>query len=128
MAYPAAELVALSHERWALELGFDEVRTHTLERKEALRSTMPARVTREVWRLALGGNLVRLARARLAERAGVVPTRISYRHALQLVRLFWLTAWTISPGAIPRRLEALHDEFALLIVPERRTHQRYPAQ
>jgi len=126
VAYPAAELVALYHERWELELGFDEVKTHTLEREEALRSKTPARVTQEVWGLALGYNLVRLAMARVAERAGVAPTRISYRHALQFVRLFWLTAWTTSPGVLPRRLEALHDELALLILPERRPHRRYP--
>lgn len=43
VAYPAADLVARSHERWELELGFDEVKTHTLEREEALRSKTPAR-------------------------------------------------------------------------------------
>ncbi len=62
----------------------------------------------------------------VAERAGVAPTRISFRHALQFIRLFWLTAWTASPGVLPRRLEALHDELALLILPARRSHRRYP--
>lgn len=126
VAYPAAALVALYHERWELELGFDEVKTHTLEREEALRSKTPARIRQEVWGLAIGYNLVRLAMARVAERAGVVPTRISFRHALQFIRLFWLTAWTTSPGVLPRRLEALHDELALLILPERRPKRRYP--
>ena len=125
VAYPAADLVALYHERWELELGFDEVKTHTLEREEALRSKTPARVTQEVWGLALGYNLVRLAMARVAERARVAPTRVSYRHALQFIRIFWLTAWTTTPGALPRRLEALHDELALLILPKRRP-RRYP--
>jgi IS4 transposase len=77
VAYPAAELVALYHERWELELGFDEVKTHTLERAEALRSKTPARVTQEVWGLALGYNLVRLAMARVAARASVAPTRVT---------------------------------------------------
>src|SRR5262245_39077428 len=77
VAYPATEVVALYHERWELELGFDEVKTHTLERAEALRSKTPARVTQEVWGLALGYNLVRLAMARVAARAGVAPTRVS---------------------------------------------------
>ncbi len=126
VAYPAAEIVALYHERWELELGFDEVKTHTLEREEALRSKAPARVIQEVWGLALGFNLVRLAMARVADRAGVAPTRVSYRHALQFIRLFWLTAWTTSPGMLPRRLDALHDELALLILPERRPERRYP--
>jgi IS4 transposase len=42
VAYPAAELAALYHERWELELGFDELKTHTLEREEALRSKTPS--------------------------------------------------------------------------------------
>ena len=114
------------HERWELELGFDEVKTHTLDREEALRSKTPARIRQEVWGLALGYNLVRLAMARVAERAAIAPTRTSYRHALQFIRVFWLTAWTTSPGVPPRRLEALHDELALLILPDRRPSQRYP--
>jgi hypothetical protein len=126
VAYPAAELVALYHERWEIELGFDEVKTHTLEREEALRSKTPARIRQEVWGLAIGYNLVRLAMAQVADRAGVAPTRISYRHALQFIRVFWLTAWTTSPGVLPRRLEALHDELALLILPERRPQRRFP--
>ena len=60
-----------------------EVKTHTLEREEALRSKTPARIRQELWGLAIGYNLVRLAMARVAERAGVAPTRISFRHALQ---------------------------------------------
>jgi hypothetical protein len=36
--YPAAELVALYHERWEQELGYDELKTELLEREEALRS------------------------------------------------------------------------------------------
>ena len=126
VAYPATEIVALYHERWELELGFDEVKTHTLEREEALRSKTPARITQEVWGLALGYNLVRLAMARVAARARVPPVRISFRHALQFIRLFWLTAWTTSPGVLPRRLEALHEELALLILPERRPRRRFP--
>ena len=35
---PAAELAALYHDRWELELAFDELKTHTLDRAETLRS------------------------------------------------------------------------------------------
>jgi hypothetical protein len=125
VVYPAAELVALYHERWELELGFDEVKTHTLEREEALRGKTPDRVWQEVWGLGIGYNLVRLAMARVAARARVPPVRISFRHALQFIRLFWLTAWTASPGVLRRRLEALHDELALLILPERRPDRHW---
>jgi transposase IS4-like protein/DDE family transposase len=123
--YPAAEIVALYHERWEIELGFDEVKTHTLEREEALRSKTPARIAQELWGLAIGYNLVRLAMARVAGRIGVPPPRISFRHALQLVRLCWLTGWLASPGVLPRRLQTLDEELALLVLPERRA-RRYP--
>jgi len=121
--YPAAEIVELYHERWELELGFDEVKTHTLERQEALRSRAPARVRQEIWGLAIGYNLVRLEMAHVAARAEVPPQRISYRHTLMLIRNFWLTAWLAPPGVLPRRLDALHEEIALLLLPPRGENQ-----
>jgi hypothetical protein len=126
VAFPAADVVALYHHRWEIELGFDELKTHPLEREESLRSKTPARIRQEVWGLALGYNLVRLAMARVAETAGVPPTRVSFRHAVQFMRLFWLPAWTASPGVLPRRLDALDEDLALLILPERRAPRRYP--
>ena len=52
-AYPAKELVALYHERWEIELGFDEVKTELLEREEALRSKSVRGVAQELWSLGL---------------------------------------------------------------------------
>ena len=125
-AYPAAEIAELYHERWELELGFDEIKTHTLEREETLRSRAPERVLQEVWGLAIAYNLVRLHMQHVAQRAAVAPTRISFRHALLLLRNFWqLTAWIASPGKVPRRLDDLHQELALLILPPRRPRS-YP--
>jgi hypothetical protein len=66
----AADLAALYHDRWELELAFDELKTHTLERADALRSKAPARVEQEVWGLLLAYNLVRLVMSRAAPRAG----------------------------------------------------------
>ena len=126
VAYPAAEIAELYHERWELELGFDEIKTHTLEREETLRSRAPERVRQEVWGLAIAYNLLRLHMQHVAQRQRVAPSRISFRHTLLLVRNFWqLTAWLTSPGNLPRRLEGLHQELALLILPPRRP-RRYP--
>ena len=126
-AYPPAEIAELYHERWELELGFDEVKTHTLEREEALRSRTPERVRQEVWGLAIGYNLVRLEMERAAETLRLPPTRISFRHSLLLVRTFLLvTAWASNPANLPRRLEDLHTEVGLLVLPERRRQRSYP--
>ena len=64
----------------------------------------------------------------VAEAAGVVPTRISFRHSLQLIRVFCLVeAWTCAPGNLPKRLASHHEMLAsLLILPERRSERRYP--
>jgi hypothetical protein len=126
LAFPATEIIELYHERWEIEIGFDEIKTHTLEREEAhLRSRAPERIRQELWGLAIGYNLVRLEMERIAERAAVSPRRISYRHALMLVRNFWVTAWIASPGVLPKRLEALQHELTLLILPPRRS-RRFP--
>ncbi len=60
VAYPRDEIVALYHERWEIELGFDEVKTEMLEREETIRSQSPAGVTQELWGLFIAYNLVRL--------------------------------------------------------------------
>ena len=119
-AYPAHEIVELYHARWELEIGFDEIKTHTLERTEALRSKTPDRILQEIWGLAIAYNLVRLEMLHVAERLRLPPSRISYRHAIMLIRTFLLSAWLASPGVLPKRLEQLHEEIALLVLPERR--------
>jgi hypothetical protein len=123
--YPAAEIIDLYHERWELELGFDEIKTHTLNREETLRSRAPERIRQELWGLILGYNLVRLAMERAADRAKLPPRRISYKSSLMVIRGFWFTAWEVSPGNVPRHVRALHDDLAVLVLPERR-QRRYP--
>jgi hypothetical protein len=121
VAFPAAEIIALYHERWELELAYDELKTHTLEREEAsLRCRNPERVSQELWGLAVAYNLVRLTMAEVARRAGVSPNQISYRHTLHFVRAFWISAWLASPGVLPKRLHSLYNELPLLLLPPRR--------
>ena len=74
----------------------------------------------------LAYNLVRKEMLDVAEAAGVPPTRISFRHALQLIRVFWLVeAWNMAPGNIPKRLAGMKETMQLLILPERRSERRY---
>jgi Insertion element 4 transposase N-terminal/Transposase DDE domain len=124
--YPAAELVALYHERWEQELGYDELKTELLEREEALRSQRPATIAQELWGLLLVYNLVRLAMARAAQAAHVAPTRISFIAALHLIRDEWLWCAGAAPGAIPRHLGRLRQTLTLFLLPPRRPGRRYP--
>jgi len=127
-AYPAAELVALYHERWELELGYDELKTHMLERQEAIRSRSPEGVRQELWGVAIAYNLVRLEMERAAAEAGVPPTRISFVNAMIFVvqEITALRGQRLSFGTIPSRLDYLRQQLKRLVLPERRTKRSYP--
>lgn len=128
VAYPAGELVAVYHERWELELGYDEIKTHMLAREEAIRSRTPLGVRQEIWGIALAYNLVRLEMERAADEAGVSPTRLSFVNALALIRHAWLLWSTppMAPGRIPEKLLDLRRHLTLLLLPARRSERAYP--
>ena len=124
--WPANEVIALYHERWELELGYDEIKTEMLDSEEALRSKTPVRIAQETWGLVLAYNLVRLEMERIAHGAGVVPVRISFVMALRMIRDEWLWCAIASPGAIPRHLVNLRAQLSRFVLPERRPERRYP--
>lgn len=125
--HPAAELVEMYHERWELELGFDEVKTELLDREESIRSKKPDNVLQEVWGILLAYNLVRLEIARVARQVGVPPTRISFVLALSLIRDEWIwSTISVSPGAIPKHLVKLRQNLQRLVLPPRRPERSYP--
>lgn len=124
--YPAAEIAALYHERWELELGYDEVKTEMLEREEAIRSRKPAGIGQELWGVALAYNLIRLEMVRIAEEADVPPTQISFVMALRLIRDEWLWCAVAKPGAIPRHLRELRAEVLRFVLPPRRSQRSFP--
>jgi hypothetical protein len=124
--YPAAEIVLLYHERWEIELGYDEIKTEMLEREETLRSKSPTAIAQELWGLLLVYNLVRLEMERTAREAQVEPVRISFVAALRLLRDEWLWCAVASPGAIPRHLRNLRQDLKFFVLPERRSHRTNP--
>ena len=124
--YPAREIVALYHERWELELGYDEMKTHMLNREEAIRSRTPEGVRQELWGLFLAYNMVRLEMARVAVEAKTEPTRISFIESLRLIRSAWEWLSVASPGAIPKRLAELRADMKRYVLPPRRRERRFP--
>jgi hypothetical protein len=124
--YPAAEIVALYHERWELELGYDEIKTEMLDRLETIRSRTVKGVEQELWGILLAYNLVRLEMERTADDLGVEPTRISFVAALRIVCDTWMWCAVASPGALPARLRTMRDLFTRLVLPPRRRSRRYP--
>jgi hypothetical protein len=126
--YPAKELIAMYHERWETEVGYDEVKTHLLDREEAIRSRSPEGVRQELWGIAIAYNLIRLEMERAAKEANVPPTRISFMAAMALIKdeIGRLRGERLALGTIPDRLNDLRRNLKRLVLPERRTERAYP--
>jgi hypothetical protein len=125
-AFSAAQIVAVYHERWELELGYDEIKTTMLKREETIRCKSVAGVEQELWGILLAYNLVRLEMERTADEIGVEPIRISFVGALRLICEEWWWASSASPGAIPKNLARLSARIAGLVLPPRRSERAYP--
>jgi hypothetical protein len=125
-SFPAHEVVALYHERWEIELSYDEIKTEMLDREESIRSRTPDGVRQEIWGIALAYNLIRLEMERVADQAKVPPSRISFVNAMRLICDEWLWCAIASPGAIPKHLYNLRAALTGLVLPPRRSHRAYP--
>jgi hypothetical protein len=125
-AFPAKEIVGLYHERWELELGFDEIKTEMLDRLESIRSRTVVGVEQELWGILLAYNLIRLEMERTAVDLGVEPTQISFVAALRIICDTWSWCAIASPGALPARLKTMREFFTRLVLPDRRISRRYP--
>jgi hypothetical protein len=123
--YPAAEIIALYHERWELELGYNEVKRTMLRREESTRSKSPRGVAQELWGLGIAYNLIRYEAERVAHEAGVPPTRISFVAALNFIESALRTWGTDSAGRLPERLARLREDLSHFVLPERRD-RTYP--
>lgn len=124
--YPAKELVALYHERWEIEIGYDEIKTHMLDRKETIRSQSVGGVRQELWGILLTYNLVRLEMEKIACDANVPPNRISFVTAMRFIRDEWSWCSVASPGSIPKKLRRMRERIIEFVLPPRRSERRYP--
>ena len=88
--YPAAELIALYHERWEEELTFDEQKTHQDPRRVTkpanLRSETPAGVLQELYALSLGHFVVRALMFQAATQADLDVDRLSFTGCFQILK------------------------------------------
>lgn len=124
--YPAAEVRALYHERWEIELGFGEIKTDMLERLETIRSKSPVAVAQEMWGLLITYNLIRLEMQRTAAELDVPPIRISFVATLRESVQQWHLAAMTSPGTIAGRLATVTDRLRTFVLPPRRPERVFP--
>ena len=83
---PAAELAALYHERWEIEGALAELKTQLRGARVVLRSKAPELVRQEFWGLLLAHFAVRGLMHEAALKADEDPDRLSFSHAVRVVR------------------------------------------
>jgi hypothetical protein len=83
---PAVELAALYHERWEIEGALAELKTQLRGARVVLRSKTPELVRQEVWGLLLAHFAVRGLMHEAALRADEDPDRLSFLHAVRVIR------------------------------------------
>ena len=86
----AREIVKHYHQRWEIEIAFDEIKTHqcaTLRGQSPtiFRSKRPDLVKQELYALLVSYNAVRVLMQRAARQAGNQPVEISFLDSLQAI-------------------------------------------
>jgi hypothetical protein len=94
---PGQELAALYHERWEIESVFDEFKTHLRGSSTVLRRKTPQLVRQELWGLLLAHFAVRQLMAQAAWRQSLDPDRLSFTHAVRVIKRKLPQAAAISP-------------------------------
>ncbi len=96
---PAAELAALYHERWEIETAFDELKTHLRGAHIVLRSKTPDLVRQEFYGLLMAHFAVRGLMHEAALSTDEDPDRLSFLHAVRVVRRKLAAFGAIPPSA-----------------------------
>lgn len=83
---PALELAQLYAERWNIETGFDEIKTHLLGKGRVLRSQLPDLVEQEYFGFLLAHFVVRKVMADASRKADISPSELSFTHTVRVIK------------------------------------------
>ena len=95
---PAQELAALYHERWEIETSIGELKTHLRGSRIVLRSKTPDLVKQEFYGLMMAHFAIRGLMHEAALKADEDPDRLSFLHAVRVVRRKMTTFVSIPPS------------------------------
>jgi len=97
-AAPADDLAALYHERGEIETALDELKTHLRGARIVLRSKTPDLVKQEFYGLMLAHFAIRGLMHEAALKEACDPDRLSFLHAVRVVRRKLVTFGSIPPS------------------------------
>jgi Transposase DDE domain len=96
---PARELATLDHQRWEIETALDELKTHLRGARIVLRRKTPDLVRQEFYGLILAHFAIRSLMHEAALQADEDPDRLSFLHAVRVVRRKLAAFGAFPPGA-----------------------------
>jgi len=117
--YPADELVVLYHQRWEIEIGNDEIKTHQLDRLVELRSRTPCGIVQEMYGILLAYNAVRYLMHQAALSVDIDPRGLSFIHAVRVIRETAPLMRAAPPGQLPCLYAAMIQHIAAGRLPPR---------
>ena len=98
----ALEWVCTYHERWEIELLMDETDTPQRLSERPLRSHKPLGVIQELYGLLIAHDAIRFLRHEAAVQHELEPDRLSFVHALEVIREAIAAFQMVSPKEWPR--------------------------
>ena len=117
---PAHALACAYHERWEIEVVIDEIDTHQRLVGRTLRSLTPLGVIQELYGVLLAHYAVRALMHQAALSVDVDPDRLSFVHALEIVRDAVPEFQMVSVREQQALYQRLLHDIAAKRVPERR--------
>ena len=118
--YGARDLVCLYHERWEIELVFDELGTHQRLADGVLRSLKPVGVIQELYGLVLAHLAIRTLMHEAGVQAGLDPRRLSFVGALRVIQQAIPEFQMVEPGQRASLYARLLRDIAATRLPARR--------
>lgn len=122
--YPAPEMACMYHERWEVELVFDEQKTHLDPRRAGkpahFRSQTPAGVEQEVYALSLGHFVVRAMMLAAAQTEDLDVDRLSFTGCLRILQARLPERANSSPSSLDQWYRWLLEEMAAERIEPRR--------
>jgi hypothetical protein len=105
---PAVELAAVYHERWEIELSFDEIETHQTGHHRVLRSKTPQLIKQEIWSLLLTHYAIRHIMKDATDTAGTDPDDLSFIRSYRAIRRQVTNQAGFSPQTTHHRTQRNH--------------------
>jgi hypothetical protein len=119
-ACPAKELIVLYHERWEIEIGYDEIKTHLIGKTPVLRSQSPLGVLQEIYGLLIAHISIRSLMYEAASKYDLDPDRLSFMDSVRVIGRAIPRMQAAKTELLPVYYEMMLDEIASHLIPPRR--------